>query len=295
MWFKNLTLFQFTEPFPHDAAALAVKLQAAPFRPCLSQELQTHGWIAPTGAQNGELVHAVGPFLLVCLKSEEKILPAAVVNEVLAEKIEEVEEREARPVRRKEKDRLRDEVMLELLPRAFTRSRLHYAYLDTQGGWLVVNSSSRKAVELLTGMLRKTLGSLPIVPPQITSAPAAVMTHWLKEGAPADIELADECELRDSGEGGGVVRCKGQDLRGEEIDTHLLAGKQVTRLALHWNERLSLVLGDDLSVRRLRFSDVVQEQLDNVEAADEQALFDAEFALMTGELREFVPRLLALF
>lgn len=295
MWFKNLTLFQLTEPFPYDATTLAAKLQAAPFRPCLSQELQTHGWVSPTGQQQGELVHAVGPFLLVCLKSEEKILPAAVVNELLAEKIEEIEEREARAVRRKEKDRLRDEIMQELLPRAFTRSRLHYAYLDTRGGWLVVNSSSRKAVELLTGMLRKTLGSLPIVPPKVAAAPAAVMTGWLKDGAPAGVELADECELRDSGEGGGVVRCKRQDLRSEEIDAHLLAGKQVTRLALHWDGRLSVVLGDDLSVRRLRFADVVQEQLDDVEAADEQSLFDAQFALMTGELGEFLPRLLALF
>ena len=108
----------------------------------------------------------------------------------------------------------------------------------------------------------------------------------------ADFRLADECELRDEAEEGGVVRCKGQDLSGEEIQVHVQAGKQVTRLALTWNNHIALVLTEDLTIRRLRFLDLVREQLTDLKAETAEQLFGAEFALMTGELALFLPRLL---
>ena len=296
MWFKNLTLFRINETFDLSADEFAERLRQRLFRHCLSQEMMTHGWAPPLGRKAVDLVHSVSGCLLVCLQTEEKILPPAVVREAVDEKIVQIEEREMRTVRRREKELLRDDVMQELLPRAFTRNRRDYAYIDLRAGWLIVDSASRKNVAEMTGMLRESLGSLPITPPRPAHAPALIMTEWLgRQTYPEDIALADECELRDAGEESGVVRCKGQDLLGDEIGSHLEAGKQVTRLALVWNQRISLVLSEDLSIRRLRFLDVLQEQLENVDAQDAEALFDAQFALMVGELGIFLPRLLALF
>ncbi|HXH04380.1 MAG TPA: recombination-associated protein RdgC [Candidatus Competibacteraceae bacterium] len=296
MWFRNLTLFRFQEPFTLSEHELASRLEALRFRPCLSQEMASYGWVSPQGRKGQELVYAVDGCMLLCLQTEAKVLPPAVLKEIVAERVAEIEEREGRNLRRKEKDQLKDEVLMDLLPRAFSRSRQSYAYIDAKRGWLVVDAVGRKAVEELTGVLRKTLGSLPVVPPRVQEAPAAVMTGWLLQGElPIGIELADECELRAGGEEGGVVRCKGEDLVGEEIRTHLAAGKQVTRLALSWSERIGCVLGEDLSVRRLRFLDQVQEQLPTDAGADEAQRFDAELALMTGELREFLPSLLEWF
>ena len=48
-------------------------------------------------------------------------------------------------------------------------------------------------------------------------------------------------------------------------------------------------------VRRLQFLDVLRESLREVEADSAEAVFDAEFALMSGELRRLLPRLLTLF
>ncbi|MDS4068924.1 MAG: recombination-associated protein RdgC, partial [Candidatus Competibacter sp.] len=54
------------------------------------------------------------------------------------------------------------------------------------------------------------------------------------------------------------------------------------------------VLDEALVIRRLQFRDVVRESLQD--AADSpEALFDAEFALMAGELALLLPRLLELF
>lgn len=290
MFFRNLTVFRLTEPGVADDA-LDQRLAAAAFRPCLSQEPRSSGWVAPLDGSPESLVHESGGARLVCLQTEERILPPAVLRDAVNQRAAEREAREDRRLRRGEKYQLRDELLLELLPRAFTQRRRNHACFD--GTWLVVDGAGGRAVGELTDMLRKTLGSLPIAPPAVTDSPAAVMTGWLgDESLPAGLELGDECELRDAE---GVVRCKGQDLRGEEIRTHLQAGKQVVRLALRWDERLEFLLDEDLTVRRLRFLDVVREPLDQIDAADAVALFDAEFSLMIGELRRFLPTLLAWF
>ena len=54
-------------------------------------------------------------------------------------------------------------------------------------------------------------------------------------------------------------------------------------------------LGDDLTIRRLQFTDVIQEQLKDIQTDSDEDLFDAQFALMIGELRLFLPRLLDWF
>lgn len=296
MWFKNLILFRFIEPFDADAAKLSELLAQDVFHPCGSQETIRHGWVPPLGRKTVDFVHAIDGRLLICLQTQERLLPAGVVKEAVAERVERIEEQQVRTVRRREKDQIRDEVVQELLPRAFTRTRQTLAYIDLRSGWLVIDGGGRKAAEELTGRLRTALGSLPIAPPRVSDAPAVVMTHWLANGGlPGDFAVVDECELRGGAEDGSVVRCKGQDLTGEEIQTHLQAGKQVTRLALIWNGRLAFTLNEDLSVRRLRFLDVVQEQLADINAETAEQILDAEFALMIGELGVLLPRLMQVF
>lgn len=122
------------------------------------------------------------------------------------------------------------------------------------------------------------------------------MTAWLAEGgAPAGFALGDVCELREDQEGGGIVRCRGQDLTGDEIHAHLQAGKQVTRLGLTWQERVAFVLDETLIIRRLQIWNVVRESLRDMATNSAEAVFDAEFALMSGELALWLPRLLELF
>jgi recombination associated protein RdgC len=117
------------------------------------------------------------------------------------------------------------------------------------------------------------------------------MTAWLS-GHPSDeFLLQDECELRDPVEEGAIVRCRRQDLEGDEITTHLKAGKQVVRLSLNWGERLSFVFTEDMSVKRLKFLDVIQEQAAEAEAEDAATRFDVDFSLMTLELERFLPHL----
>jgi recombination associated protein RdgC len=234
--------------------------------------------------------------MMVCARKEERLLPAAVVREVMDERIAEIEAGELRRVSRRERETLRDEIVQDLMPKAFTRSRLTYAYIDPREGWLIVDAASRKGAEELVVMLRQSLGTLAVTPPDPGIAPLAVLTRWLAgEGQPDDFVLEDECELKHPSEDGGIVRCRRQDLESSEIRGHLEAGKQVVKVALTWNGRLSCVLTDQFEVKRLRFLDLVQEEAREVATEDPGARFDADFAIMAGELRHFLGRLTEVF
>jgi recombination associated protein RdgC len=50
-----------------------------------------------------------------------------------------------------------------------------------------------------------------------------------------------------------------------------------------------------LSVKRLRFLDLIQDQVADIETDDEAAQFDVDFSIMSAELSSFLPRLIELF
>lgn len=294
MWFRNARVFRFTKPFDISPEQLEQSLEADAFQPCNPQETTRQGWVPPLGKHGQQLVHSAGGYYLITLRTEEKLLPGPVVKELLDEKVETIEIEQHRKLRRQEKDELKEQVILEILPRAFSRNRRSYAYLAPQDGIMVVDASSAKQAEDLASALRKSIGSLPIRPPAVEQAPAFTLTGWLNEtlDIPSSLTLGDECELKDPGEDGGVVRCKGLDLQGDEIRSHLDVGMQATRVALTWEDSVSFVLDEELGIRRLKFGDTLQEKLDDVDADDAAARFDASFSLMTLELAQLIPGLL---
>ncbi|HLV77198.1 MAG TPA: recombination-associated protein RdgC [Marinobacter sp.] len=294
MWFRNARIFRFTKPFDISAEQLEEKLQADSFKPCGPQETNRQGWVAPLGKHGEQLVHSANGYYLIALRKEEKLLPGPVIKEAVEERAEAIELEQGRRVPRKEKEELKEQVMLEMLPKAFSRNRRCFAYLAPQDGMLVVDAGSAKQAEDLASTLRKSLGSLPVRPPAVEQAPAFTFTGWLDESIdqPAQLVLGNECELKDPSEDGGVVRCKGLDLLADEIRNHLTAGMQVTKLALTWDENVSFVLDEELGIRRLKFGDTLQDQLDDVDADDAIARFDAAFSIMTLELSRMIPGLL---
>ena len=294
MWFKSLIVYRFTQPFSLTVEALEEKLQQKRFRHCNSQDISTYGWVPPLGKHGDQLAHAANGFMMITARKEEKILPASVIKDAVEEKVEQIEHEQNRQVFSKEKKALKDDVLMELLPKAFTRCQNTYAYIDPTKGWLVVDATSFKKAEELTSCLRECLGSLPIINPPLKNMPSYAMTRWLSQEVPLPAKwvLGDECELREPGDEGGQVKVSKQVLEGEEVEVHLQAGKQVSKMALIWNDALSFVLGDDLVIRKLKFLDSVQEQLDEVNAETAAEQFDADFSIMTLTLQPWLDELM---
>lgn len=296
MFFKNLQVYRFTRPLEQDADTLEKDLEELKFKPCGSQDISKLGWVFPMGKSGSMYTHTASKQILICLKKEEKMLPAGVIKDQLNEKVEAIELEQSRSVKKKEKDALKEEIVMQLLPRAFSRTSQTYAWIDPESDLLYVDSSSTRKAEELISLLRKTLGSLPVVPIQLKNQADVVMTDWLVEGnIPANFALEDEAELRSALEGGGIIRCKQQDLLSDEIKNHLASDKFVTKLALNWAESISFIIGEEFAIKRLKFSDVLQEQNEDIDKDDFAALFDADFALMTGEIKQFIPAVIDAF
>jgi recombination associated protein RdgC len=291
MWFKNLLTYRLTQDVPFEAEALEAALASKPARPCASQELTTYGFVAPFGkGEDAPLVHVSGEFLLIAARKEERILPSSVVNDAVKEKVEEIETEQMRKVYKKERDQIKDEIIQAFLPRAFIRRSMIFAAIAPRMGMILVNSASAKRAEDLLSTLREVMGSLPVRPATVKIAPTATMTDWVKSQKAAEgFYVLDECELRDTAEDGGIVRCKRHDLTGEEIQLHLSTGKVVTQLALAWQDKLSFVLDDKMVIKRLKFEELLQEQAEQ-DGGDEAAQqFDASFLLMMMTFSEFLP------
>lgn len=284
MFFKNLTLFRF--PTSLDLSSLDEQLGEHRLRPVGPLEMGTRGFVSPFGREHEALTHRIGDGIWLRLGGEDKILPAAVVNEVVARKIEEMEEREGRKPGGRARKRLKEDTLHELLPRAFARPVRTDAHIDLQHGFIAIDTASRKSAEGLLTEMRQAMGSFPALPVNAEVAPRNVLTGWIAgETLPEGLSLGDECELKDAMDKGAVVKCQRQELTGEEIAKHLESGKQVTRLALNLDDHLGFVLGEDLVIRKLRFLDGAVDRLENTERDSMLAELDARYALMAAELK----------
>ncbi|MRI45282.1 recombination-associated protein RdgC, partial [Stenotrophomonas sp. MH181796] len=217
---------------------------------------------------------------------EDKILPGAVVNRALETRLQVMEQEQGRRPGGRERKRMKDDILHELLPKAFVKNSRHDAILDLAHGYVAVDTSSRKVGEAFVSDIRGLLGGFPAVPLNAQVAPRSILTGWIAgEPLPDGLSLGESAELRDPVEGGAKVRCSDQELRSDEIDKHLDAGKQVTKLALVLEDALSFELGDDLVLRKLKFLDGALSQLEQADADGRRAEFDARFALQSGEIR----------
>ncbi len=285
MWFKNLYLFKFETDFTLNAQELHEELHKKTFTPCTATQRESLGWIAPLGKNTTSLTHASNNYILLSMARQERLLPAAVIKETLQEKVEAIEVAEDRKVSTREKKEMREDIEHELLPRAFTRTQKIDAWIDPKNGWLILNTSSAPRAEALTKLLRKTLGSLPITLPESEVSPAVAMTQWLtSHKLPAPFVLGYECELKNQGDDKGSVNFKQHDLTLDEIKTSLQAGKYATKLAIEWDEKISFVLSEDLQIKKLKFLDVLEEQLQDNDPQSHEEHLDIEFTLMTGEV-----------
>lgn len=285
MWFRNLQPYRLPAGWGITSVQLEACLNARSLQPCGSQDMESRGWVSPCG--DGALLHAVGGQWLIALGVESRLLPASVVRQEAEVRAAMLTEKQGYKPGRGQMKELREQVAQELLPRAFIRQRRTWVWIDPVNGWLGIDASSAARAEEALECLRQTLDDFPLALLRPARSPSSAMADWLAGEAPSGFTVDQDCELRSVSEEKATVRYARHPLDGSEIKNHLAAGKMPTRLALTFNDRVSFVLTEKLELKRFDFLDTVREELGNED--DAEALFDAEFALMTGELLRLLP------
>jgi len=294
MWFKHLKLYRLSPTWQCTAPLLEAALEKHPFHPGSRQELFSMGWVPPHDASG--LVHAQDGQYLFCLRTEKKLLPATVINQVTQARLREIEAQQGYKPGRKQVRNLKEQVTDELLPKAFALFHDTRVWIDARHQWLGIDASAPAKCDEVVGMLAKVLEPFPVLPLHVTQSPASAMTDWLiGEAPPPGFSIDQETELRSVAEDRAAVRYVRQTLETAEMRHHVQAGKQCTRLALTWNDRVSFVLTENLDIKRITPLDILNEN--RAQAADAAEQFDADILLMTrelGQLRDALVRALGL-
>lgn len=291
--FKNLIVYRFANvaKLP-ELPALEQALANKGFEPCAPTQEHSAGFVSPRDDAHGPVVESIGGELIVKLKVERKGVPGTAVKAELEKRCQRIEAETGRKPGRKEKASLKEEIVLDLLPKAFSKYSAHLAWIDRKNGLLVINAGSVRGADAVVGHLVEALSAAGLNPElrplNTVIAPSAAMAAWLKEQEVGpDWSIGRELELKSVDEEKSVVRYSRHFLALDEIIAHIAEGKMPTRLSMTWADRLNFVLTADMTIKKV---ETLAAKADS--ATDEG--FDGDVALTTGELREFLPALLEL-
>jgi recombination associated protein RdgC len=296
MFFKNIFVFAFTRPFTTTNEELIDALTEHTFSPLGSTEMSRMGWSNSLGKGSAITTESNGN-ILFCARKEDKILPTPVIKDLVDERIDSLEVEQNHTATKKEREQIKEDVIFELLPRAFSRTVDTHAYINTKENIIVVNTSSRGKAEDVLALLRKTLGTLPVTSVSPDESPDVAMTEWVNSATTPNafsgelFNAGTEAHLSSLGDCSEVVSIKNMDLNCDEFRFHLENGMYVTKLALEFDNAISFMLHDDLSIKRIKFADVIAEQNDDIDSDDAQGRLEADFTLMAGELNRMIHNL----
>jgi recombination associated protein RdgC len=288
VWPKNLQIYRLPAPWAFTAEQLAAALLPQSFTPPTSSELLRAGWMEPR--PGGGLVHVVNRQYLIQLVTERKLLPSTVIAQVAKARAEELEEVQGFAPGKKAMKELKERVADELLPRAFSVKSSTFTWIDPVNGWLGVFAASASRADDVVKLLLKAVERMPLESLRVQRSPVAVMTAWLQDDeAPAGFTVDMDAILRATGESKAQVAYKRHTLEPAEVQRHIAAGKQCTRLAMTWDSKISFVLDETLAIKSIRPLDVLKET--DAAARDDDERFDSDFALMAGEMNRMLADL----
>ena len=285
-WFKNAIIYRLTKNI--DFGEIESKLKECQFTPCEPSEISRFGWTAPLET-NGDLAYFADNKVLLMAKREEKILPVDVINRELNIRIAALEEKEQRKLKKTERLSLRDDVVASLTSQAFSKFKFTALFIDLKTKLIYVDAASSKIAEDALALLRKSLGSLPVIPVSFNTDPCEVMTEWIADKEPNWLILLEEAEIREKNDL-GVISCKNKSLLDEDI-VELAQSGLVSKLALEWENNLKFVLRDDGTLKRLKFDDRITEQNDDIPKEEIGKRFYADFILMANVLSSLLNEL----
>ncbi|WP_392558946.1 recombination-associated protein RdgC [Orbus mooreae] len=293
-WFKNAIIYQLNKDHLLDKQLVERAINACHFSPCGNTDSTKSGWISPYGEKSDNtLMLDVDGQLLLRLKKETKILPTSVIKQALAEKIAKQEAALSRKLKKTETAALKDEVFIDLLPRAFSKYQFFWLWIDTVQKRVIVDTASFKQAEDLLALLRKEMGTLAITPLSSETPLEKTMTTWVRNAERhPPLLLGNEIELKDALEDNQIVRCKNQEMDSNEIYVHIDAGKQVSKLQLVDERGVSFMLNRDYTLKRLKFDASVLDKNEDFMPEERDKKCEADFFIMTSTLSETINSLI---
>lgn len=292
MNFKNLCIYRIRPEALPCTGTIEMALMGQPFSPCGATEPQRVGWMPAIDDDGISYTRRTSDSkcVLIRLREQRRLLPSGVIREQLEEQVRAIQDREGRKLGKKEVARLKDELILTLLPRAFTKTSDTLALIYPEKGLIMVGAASMTKAELVLNALRLALGSLSVARLAFSAPTPQHLTSWMHGGwTPHGLTLGDSCEIVDEE---GVVRCSHIELASDEVRKHLELGREVRKLQVSYQDSLTFTIQPDARLTGIRMSERLTGELDAQYGGDKLANLDAELHLWSETLGRMVPALL---
>jgi recombination associated protein RdgC len=289
MFYKNIFVYKLNEE-KIEESKLQGLLEERKIVPCNLRDLKKEGWDEVLPGGDELFVKASGAFI-VKMKTEEKVIPAVIIKEMTEKKIKATMKATGEKLSKDDKENIKENVIFELASKAFIKPSYMSGYVDFKNKLLVVDASSPSKADTFVSLLRETLGSLDAEILEPESDVVQKSTGWLN-GSTLELpfKMGEGCTLKDFGGEGSQIVVSKQDLKDEEIKNHLNHGKMVDKIDLQWHDRVNFTLTSDFKIKKIKFSDVVTEQIkeDLGEDDDNYSQFVATMFMMIEDFAELI-------
>lgn len=298
MFFKNLTVYrvhpEFKLPSPKKLQELLSEFE---FTPCGPTDKQKYGWTSPLSNGIFQLFLGEKDFVVFKARLQKRPIPAETIRTEVELKVKAVEAVEGRYLRTPEKAAIKDEVIMDLLPRAFTRDSYHYLVYIPSLNVLVSDQSSTSNAEASLSLLRKTLGSLPCVPVTFKQHPSSVMTEWLKDNSklPEKIKPLSSVKVCHDIDTDSALSTKNLDLDSASVKEALKADFKVDQLALEFSDVFSFVAKENGNLVKIRWADQIADRNEDYDPNDRLGRLEADLTTVCLELKHFYPKWVEMF
>ncbi len=294
--FKNAIFYRIQTPLNLDPKILQAKLDKYRVKPIGKTTPKNFGWCEPNPYVQDDLALACGDSIFIRLKINTRLLPQSVINDELRERVAELENKIQKKVAKKNRAELKDEIINELMPRAFVQYSFVDAFINQDSGLICVDAASPSKAELLLSHLRVTLGSLPVVPLAAKVPVWQTLNYWIgidKEMS-SGLSMSGKYEVKTiQGETEKVAKLSGFDSNGEVRDM-VNAGGMAISAGLEWRKNLSFTITDDFFIKSI--SDISEDDDGVIEKDEDPAHgYEANRFIVAAELTNMIVDLIMFF
>lgn len=258
-----------------------------PFTECQPTQHKSAGFVPPR--QGGEMVEWIDDNVIMDIRIDTRKVPAEAVRKEVDRMAALIEDQTGRKPGKKQRKELAGQAEHELMPKVFTKTAVVRVWISLAHGFAVLGTGSQgMADKIMTSLVMMLDGIADFGVVQTQMSPTAAMTHWLGTGeAPYNFTVDRECELKSIDEMKSVVKYNRHNLDTDEVKQHIVSGKVPTRVALTWRDRVSFVLTDALTLKKIALLDVVM--LDGKDKGEDA--FTADATIFTAEMSDMLDDL----
>lgn len=232
---------------------------------------------------------------VVIVELRERILPGKVIKKKLAERIDDITERQGKKPNRKEIAGMKDEIVAELLPTSHIKPT--EVHIVVKGEYLIICTTSARLVDLCLVLLKGAYPNNELHIEHIAKGrePAKWMLDLLLAYSPGGGEFNSGKSVALRNEDKATARFKDMSLDADAVTDRVTAGFRPTEIAVEYGDDITFTLTDKLLIKRLKFSDILLNEVDNEVGEDKSSVthYDATVVLVAGQMKKLLNALLA--